>query len=274
MPEIDATAGVLRLQSISSWYGTAQALFDVSLELRPGEMVGLLGRNGAGKSTTLKSVLGVEARRTGTVFYDGVDISRKNAERVARLGIAWVPPDRRIFSELSVLDNLALAARARRVPLDLDGILEAMPIMQRLIDRRGHQLSGGEQQAVAIARALAGRPRVLLLDEPTEGLAPLVVQQLEQSIAELPERFGVSVVLAEQNLQFVLRLTSRVYVLETGRVVFNGDANRFATSPDLQHRYLSVASGTSAEGVRNDAPTTSEKTTEASRRPRRSSASG
>jgi branched-chain amino acid transport system ATP-binding protein len=254
MPDNDETAGVLRLDSVSSWYGTAQALFDVSLELRPGEMVGLLGRNGAGKSTTLKSVLGIEARRTGTITYDGVDISRKSAERVARQGIAWVPPDRRIFSELSVLDNLALAARARRVPLDLDSILEVMPIMQRLIDRRGHQLSGGEQQAVAIARALAGRPRVLLLDEPTEGLAPLVVQQLEASIAELPERFGVSVVLAEQNLQFILRLTSRVYVLETGRVVFDGDAKEFAASPELQHRYLSVASGTAEAAPQTAAP--------------------
>jgi branched-chain amino acid transport system ATP-binding protein len=241
---------LLNLAGVSAWYGSAQVLFDVDLEIGEGEMVGLLGRNGAGKSTTFKSVMGIEARRHGSIRLGDAELSRKLPEDVARAGIAWVPPDRRIFPGLSVMDNLRLAASTRGVKLDVDEIVDVIPIMSRLIDRQGFQLSGGEQQAVAIARALAARPKVLLLDEPTEGLAPLVVRQLEESIAALPGRLGVSVLLAEQNLQFVLRLTSRVYVLETGRMVHHGTSEEFGNAPDLQHRYLSVSSA----GQSNPAP--------------------
>jgi len=233
--------GLLSMSGVNAFYGTAQALFDVGLELDEAEMVGLVGRNGAGKTTTFKSIMGVEVARRGRIDFEGQEISRRLPESIARAGIAWVPAERRIFAQLSVLDNLKLAARARKVPLDVDEIIDVMPLMARLIDREGYQLSGGEQQAVAIARALAARPRVLLLDEPTEGLAPLVVQQLEESIATLPARLGVSVLLAEQNLQFILRLTKRVYVLETGRVVHTSTSSEFAEAHDLQHKYLSVS---------------------------------
>ncbi len=231
---------VLSLQGVNAWYGSAQALFGVDLEIRQGEMVGLLGRNGAGKTTTFKSVIGLEARRSGHISFEGRDISRMQPDAAARLGIAWVPAERRIFAGMSVLDNLKLAARARKLALSVDEIIDLIPIMGRLIDREGFQLSGGEQQAVAIARAVAAKPRLLLLDEPTEGLAPLIVQQLRDSIARLHTELGVAVLLAEQNLQFVLRLTSRVYVLETGNVVHQSTSQAFADSPELQHRYLSV----------------------------------
>jgi branched-chain amino acid transport system ATP-binding protein len=232
---------LLSMSGVDAFYGTAQALFDVALEVNEGEMIGLVGRNGAGKTTTFKSIMGVEVTRRGRIEVEEHDLSRALPETAARAGVAWVPADRRIFAQLSVLDNLKLAADARKVPLDVDEIIDVMPLMARLIDREGYQLSGGEQQAVAIARALAARPRVLLLDEPTEGLAPLVVQQLEESIAALPTRLGVSVLLAEQNLQFILRLTSRVYVLETGRVVHSSSSAEFAGAHDLQHKYLSVS---------------------------------
>jgi branched-chain amino acid transport system ATP-binding protein len=235
------TSPILTVSGLEAWYGTAQALFGIDLVLKTNEVVGLLGRNGAGKSTTFKGIMGIEARRTGSIDFATAEIIKWKTEAVARAGIGWVPPDRRIFPGLSVRENLALAASARKTPLDVDQIIDAMPIMERLLNRRGYQLSGGEKQAVAIARALAGKPRVLLLDEPTEGLSPLVVQQLQESIASLPEKFDVSVILAEQNLQFVLSLTSRVYVLETGRLAHQGSTADFAASPDLQHRLLSVA---------------------------------
>lgn len=232
---------VLELKNVSASYGPARALFGVDLELDAAEMVGLLGRNGAGKTSTFKSIMGMEVRRKGTIMFDGTDISGMLPEQIARAGIAIVPADRRIFAGLSVLDNLRVAASMRKETLDVDEIVDLLPIMSRLIDREGYQLSGGEQQAVAIARALAAKPRVLLLDEPTEGLAPVVVRELQDSIAALPARTGVSVIVAEQNLQFVLETTSRVYVLETGRIVHTSDSPSFASAPDLQHRYLSVS---------------------------------
>jgi len=239
----------LRLDGVSAWYGAAQALFETSLEVGAGEMVGLLGRNGAGKSTTFKAAMGIEVRRTGTVEAFGEDIGRQATDAIARLGIGWVPEDRRLFPGLTVAENIGIAASAAPTegPVPIDELVDAFPLLGMLLSRRGNQLSGGEQQVVSVARALAARPRLLLLDEPTEGLAPVVVQQLEESIARLPADFGVSVLLAEQNLGFVLRLTSRVYVLETGRIVHAGDTSTFAADSSLQERYLSVSSsGTSS----------------------------
>ncbi|MCU1480511.1 MAG: hypothetical protein JWQ19_1297 [Subtercola sp.] len=236
------TAKTLTVSHLEAWYGTAQALFGIDIAVAEREVVGLLGRNGAGKSTTFKAIMGIEARRLGTIVFQDREISRLRTETIARSGVAWVPPDRRIFPALSVRENLALAARARRQPLDVDRLVDAVPILERLLPRRGYQLSGGEKQAVAIARALAGKPRLLLLDEPTEGLSPLVVQQLHESILSLPAKFDVSIILAEQNLQFVLSLTSRVYVLDTGRMAHEGSSTEFANSTGLQHQLLSVAS--------------------------------
>jgi ABC-type branched-subunit amino acid transport system ATPase component len=235
---------LLELTAVSASYGPAGALFDIDLSVGEGEMIGLLGRNGAGKTSTFKSIMGMEVRRKGSIVFDGTEISKKVPEQIARAGVAIVPAERRIFAGLSVLDNLKIAASMRKVKLDVDEIVNLMPIMGRLVDREGYQLSGGEQQAVAIARALAAKPRLLLLDEPTEGLAPVVVQELQDSIAALPERTGIAVIVAEQNLGFVLETTSRVYVLETGNVVHTSDSTSFAASPELQHRYLSVSSKT------------------------------
>ncbi|MCK6066145.1 MULTISPECIES: ABC transporter ATP-binding protein [Microbacterium] len=233
---------VLQLNRVSASYGPAGALFGIDIEVDAGEMVGVLGRNGAGKTSTFKAIMGMEVRRRGQILFDGADITRMVPEQIARAGIAIVPAERRIFSGLSVLDNLRIAARMRKQKLDVDEIVDLLPIMGRLIDREGFQLSGGEQQAVAIARALAARPRVLLLDEPTEGLAPVVVQELQESIAALPQRTGAAVLVAEQNLNFVLQTTSRVYVLETGNVVHASDSAAFARAPELQHKFLSVSS--------------------------------
>lgn len=234
---------LLKLESVSASYGPAGALFEIDMSLETGEMVGLLGRNGAGKTSTFKSIMGMEVRRKGKITFDGTDITKMPPEQIARAGVAIVPAERRIFADLSVMDNLKIAASMRKQKLDVDEIIELLPIMERLIDRQGYQLSGGEQQAVAIARALAAQPKLLLLDEPTEGLAPVVVQELQSSIAALPEKVGVSVIVAEQNLNFVLETTSRVYVLETGRLVHTSDSPAFAEATELQHRYLSVSSG-------------------------------
>ena len=233
---------LLELTGVSASYGPAEALFGIDLAVDAGEMVGVLGRNGAGKTSTFKAIMGIEVRRKGRIVFDGTDITKMLPEQIARAGIAIVPAERRIFAGLSVLDNLDIAASMRKQKLDVDEIVELMPIMGRLIGREGFQLSGGEQQAVAIARALAAKPRVLLLDEPTEGLAPVVVKELQDSIAALPQRTGVAVLVAEQNLNFVLQTTSRIYVLEIGNIVHTSDSKSFAESPDLQHKFLSVSS--------------------------------
>jgi branched-chain amino acid transport system ATP-binding protein len=236
----------LALTGVSAWYGHARALFDISLDVRPGEIVALLGRNGAGKTTTLRAVMGVETRRTGDVTLHGRSINGMKTDRIARLGVGWVPEDRRIFPNLTVRENLRLAQNAvtkrDRGALPLEEIFTALPIIEKLIDRRGSALSGGEQQAVAIARALAARPRVLLLDEPTEGLAPVIVRSLRDAVADLPTKLGVSIVIAEQNLAFVKALAQRVFVLDTGRLVYQDSTAAFGASEDLQRRYLSASS--------------------------------
>lgn len=233
----------LQLRGVSASYGPAQALFDVSLHIEPGEMVGLLGRNGAGKSSTFNSVMNLEVRRSGSVRALGKSLDGVSTDAIARRGVAWVPENRRIFPTLTVLENLDLGRASAKVTggITTDELVEAFPLLKKLLARKGNQLSGGEQQVVAVARALAGRPQVLLLDEPTEGLAPVVVEQLTESIRDLPANLGVAVLLAEQNLNFVLGLTTRVYVLETGRVVHTGTTEEFGKDEALQRRYLSVA---------------------------------
>lgn len=231
----------LELSNVEALYGQARALHGIDLRVEEGETVGLLGRNGAGKTTTFRSVLGLGVRRRGSVRLAGKDVSRLRAEEIVRKGVAWVPEDRRVFAALSVEENLRLAAvSSGNDRVELEPILEILPMLEPLLRRRGDELSGGEQQAVAIARALSARPRVLLLDEPGEGLAPRIVKELRAAIALLPERLGVSILVAEQNLAFVLALASRVYVLETGSLVYSGPSEEFAASPDLQDRYLSV----------------------------------
>ncbi len=233
----------LDLRNVNASYGTAHALFDISLHVSPSEMVGLLGRNGAGKSSTFNAVMNLELRRNGSVRALGSSLDGVSTDAIARRGVAWVPENRRIFPTLSVEENIDLGRRASTGmgSLTTDELVDAFPLLKKLLKRRGNQLSGGEQQVVAVARALAGRPQVLLLDEPTEGLAPVVVDQLTESIRHLPTTLGIAVLLAEQNLNFVLELTSRVYVLETSRVVHAGGTEEFGSNSELQRRYLSVA---------------------------------
>ena len=241
--EVAERAGTaLAVQDLRAWYGRAQALFGVSLQAAAGEVVGLLGRNGAGKTTTLLSLMGVEVRCSGTVSYFGDPVGSRSATWRARRGMAWVPDDRRVFGGLTVRENLELgrsAARGRS-PLAVDEVVDLLPMLGDLLDKDGRGLSGGQQQAVSIARALVSRPRLLLLDEPMEGLAPVVVAELETAIAALPERTGVTVVIAEQNLDLVLGLSHRVYVLDSGTVVHSSPAAEFAGRTDLQDRWLSV----------------------------------
>lgn len=234
---------VLVLRDVAASYGPAQALFGIDLELAQGETIALLGRNGAGKTTTLRTVMNIMVRRTGHVEVLGSP-ARGQADAIARRGVGWVPDDRRIFPTLTVRENLRLAQRAGRSkgrePVSVQDVLEILPIMKRLIDRRGSALSGGEQQAVAIARAIMSRPRLLLLDEPTEGLAPVIVDELERAVADLPQRFGMSILLAEQNLRFVRRTAQRVLVLETGRLVYSGSVEEFAENTEVRERYLAI----------------------------------
>ena len=237
------SSDAISMRGVSAWYGTAQALFDVDLSLSKGEMVGLLGRNGAGKTTTFRSIMNIDVRRTGSIDVLGQEVTGVSTDRIARMGVGWVPEERRIFTKLTVAENLRMGIRAApgRDLVPVDELVDVFPLLGKLLQRRGDQLSGGEQQVVAVARAIAARPRILLLDEPTEGLSPLVVEDLEASIARLPEAFGVTIVLAEQNLAFVLELTSRIFVLETGRLVHSGDTATFGADEALQQRYLSVA---------------------------------
>lgn len=236
-------AEMLSVRGLNAWYGSAQALFGVDLDVGSGEVVGLLGRNGAGKSSTFNAIMNLEVRSVGDIVVAGRSTTKDSPDQIARHGVAWVPEDRRIFSNLTVRENLDLArfACGDREPVTTEELLDSLPLLDKLIDRSGNQLSGGEQQLVAIARALVPRPSLLLLDEPTEGLAPLIVEQIAAAIARLPELFDVSIVLAEQNLPFVASLTSRVYVLETGRVVHHGSTPEFAADTTLQDRYLSVS---------------------------------
>lgn len=238
-----SSQSVLGLSSINAWYGSAQALFDVDIEVGPGEVVGLLGRNGAGKSTTFKTIMNLEVRSTGAVELFGQARGKSSTDAIARAGVSWVPEDRRILTNLTVRENLELArfACGRRDSVPLDDLVDSLPLLDKLIGRKGNQLSGGEQQLVAVARALVSRPKLLLLDEPTEGLAPLVVDGIQEAVRGLPEKFDVSILIAEQNLPFITGLARRVYVLETGRVAHEGDASEFASDTELQERYLSVS---------------------------------
>jgi branched-chain amino acid transport system ATP-binding protein len=211
---------LLEVQSLCAGYGQAQILFDVSLEVRFGEAVALLGRNGAGKSTTLKALMGLVTRRSGSVRFNGLSIAHWPTHRIARAGLGWVPEDRRIFTDLTVTENLLLAqqpAREDAPTWTLHSLFELFPNLARMRDRNAAQMSGGEQQMLTVARTLMGNPRLVLLDEPSEGVAPMIVQALASAIQTMKSR-GLAVLVSEQNLQFVQRVCDRVVVLERGQV--------------------------------------------------------
>ena len=212
-------APLLHVEGLCAWYGRAQILFDVALDVGPGEVVALMGRNGAGKSTTMKAMIGLAPRRSGIVSFDGQDISMLAPHRIARLGLGWVPEDRRIFTDLTVLENLEVGRRAPRAGAPTwtrEALFALFPNLAAMPDRLGARMSGGEQQMLTVARTLMGNPRLVLLDEPSEGVAPLIVEQMARTINEM-KRQGLSVLLSEQNLRFAQAVCDRVYVLERAR---------------------------------------------------------
>ena len=233
----------LTARGLHAFYGSAHVLFDVDLEVAGGSTMAILGRNGAGKTTLLRSLAQAGVTTRGDVRFGGKPLNGWSAFDVARTGIQLVPEDRRIFTSLSVLDNLRLtsaAASDQRRALPVERVVELFPLLAGLLDRPGYALSGGEQQLVAIARAMVGNPELLLLDEPAEGLAPLVVEQVGEAIRALKQEFELTVVIAEQNTAFALALSDRVCLLDGGRVVYVGDAAEFAAADDLKRTYLAV----------------------------------
>ena len=242
----NAAVPLLQVQGLNAWYGAAQILFDVSLQVGRGELVALMGRNGAGKSTTLKALMGMVARR-GSVQFLGQDIARREPHEIARLGLGYVPEERRIFTDLSVMDNLEVGRqRPRRWP---DGtaapewtpekLFALFPNLGEMPQRPGGRMSGGEQQMLTVARTLMGQPLLVLLDEPSEGVAPLIVQQMARTIRALKAQ-GVSVLLSEQNLPFAEAVADRAYLIEQGQVVHEGRMADVVANPDVRKNCLGV----------------------------------
>jgi len=232
-------SALLEVERVNSYYGDSHILFDVSLRVESNEVVGLLGRNGAGKSTTLKSLVGVVRPRSGRIAFDGTPTHGLPSHAIAALGLQLVPEERRIFGSLSVEDNLALAGLTARSRWPLERVWETFPRLRERRRSRGGDLSGGEQQMLAIARALVRAPKILLLDEPFEGLAPVIVRDLLATCRGLAES-GQTIVLVEQNVSAALSLADRVYVLNNGHVVEEMTAQAARSQPEMLHRYLGV----------------------------------
>ncbi len=234
-------APILAVEHVYTAYGLSQVLFGVSLEVAAGECVCLLGRNGVGKTTTMRSIMGLTPPREGRVMWKGRDVSGRPPYQIADLGIGFVPEDRRIFADLTVWENLDVATRRRDggSAWTLERVFDLFPKLRELVDRQGGFLSGGEQQMLTIARTLMGNPELLLLDEPSEGLAPLVVDHLKEQIARL-KRDGLTILLAEQNVDFCLDLADRVYVLEKGHIRYQGTAGAFREDESIRAQYLAL----------------------------------
>jgi branched-chain amino acid transport system ATP-binding protein len=229
---------VLSVKGIHTYYGLSHILYDVSLEVSKGEIVGLLGRNGAGKSTTMRSIGGLTPPRQGTITFHGESLAGKQAYRLVRQGIAYVPDDRRVFADLSVDDNLEITYR-RNAGWSKDRVYDIFPALGAIKDRRSGNLSGGEQQMLTIGRSLMTAPELLLLDEPTEGLAPLIVRDLEQQILRLRDA-GISILLSEQNIKSAMKLIERAYVIDNGRIRFEGTVAELEANEEIKKRYLMV----------------------------------
>jgi branched-chain amino acid transport system ATP-binding protein len=232
-------SALLEVEAMNSYYGDSHILFDVSLRVERNEVVALLGRNGAGKSTTLKSLIGLVRPRSGRVMFDGTPTQGLPPHAIAALGLQLVPEERRIFGSLSVEENLVLAGLTAKSRWPLDRVWEMFPRLQERRRSRGTDLSGGEQQMLAIARALVRDPKVILLDEPFEGLAPVIVRDLLATCRALAEA-GHTIVVVEQNISAALNLASRIYVLNNGHVVDEMTSESVRAQPELLHRYLGV----------------------------------
>jgi branched-chain amino acid transport system ATP-binding protein len=228
---------MLRLEGIEAAYGPSRVLHGVTLEAREGEVVSLLGRNGAGKSTTLKAIVGLVEVTAGAISLDGRDVTALPTHELSRLGIGWVPEDRRIFSDLTVEENLLVGTKGGS--WSPARVYEHFPKLAQMARRRGGSLSGGEQQMLTVARTLMGSPRILLLDEPSEGLAPVIVQALGQQIAAL-RREGLTILLSEQNLKFAARLADRAYIIEKGQIRWEGAMSRLLEDEAVRRAHLTV----------------------------------
>ena len=236
------SGAVLTVSDVNAFYGRAHILFDVGLEVRPGEVVVLLGRNGAGKSTTLKSIIGLVRPAKGSIRFADAEIAGEEPFRIARRGLGYVPEERRIFTELSVLENLEVGkqtARNRAPPWTAERLFKLFPNLAEMRDRPGGRMSGGEQQMLTIARTLMGNPSLILLDEPSEGLAPVIVQQLANTIRTLKAE-GLSVLLCEQNLHFAAHVADRAYIIEKGAIRFEGTIKALMADEAVRKAYLHV----------------------------------
>ncbi|MCA3310794.1 MAG: ABC transporter ATP-binding protein [Roseomonas sp.] len=234
-----STGALMEIRGLEAWYGESHVLHGVDIDIREGEVVTLLGRNGAGKTSTLRSIMGLVPRRTGSVKYDGKEFVNARPDVIARAGIAYCPEERGIFASLDVTENLMLPPTVRPGGMPLDEIYTLFPNLKERARSQGTKLSGGEQQMLAIARILRTGARLLLLDEPSEGLAPVIVQQIGRTIRELKKR-GFTVLLVEQNFRFAQTVADRHYVMEHGRVVDMVANEALNASLDRLHQYLGV----------------------------------
>jgi branched-chain amino acid transport system ATP-binding protein len=238
---------MLAVENLSAWYGAARILYDSSFEVGRGEVVALMGRNGAGKSTTIKAVMGLVAQRQGTVRFNGTDISRLAPFEIARLGLGYTPEDRRIFVDLTVMENLDVGRQASRSFADgrpapswtSEKLFALFPNLAEMPNRPGGSISGGEQQMLTVARTLMGNPLLVLLDEPSEGVAPVIVEQMANTIVELKKE-GLSILLSEQNMHFARLVCDRVYVIEKGQIRWHGSMRQLDDNLDVQRSYLTV----------------------------------
>jgi branched-chain amino acid transport system ATP-binding protein len=233
---------MLKVEQIETFYGSSQALFGVDLEVHDGEVVTLLGRNGMGKSTTIKSIMGLTPVTRGRITFNGVEIQHLPSYQVARKGLGLVPEGRQIFPNLTVLENIMVAAAhrgGREEPYTLDEVLEIFPRLAERLKNYGNQLSGGEQQMLAVVRALMTTPKLLILDEATEGLAPLVRKEIWFGLGVLKAR-GQSILVIDKNLDALMKLADRHYVMEKGTVVWSGETSEIVDNEELKSRYLGV----------------------------------
>ena len=233
---------MLKVEALNAFYGRAQILFDVGLEVGRGEVVALMGRNGAGKSTTMKAVMGLLPRIAGTVSFMGEDIAGMAPHRIARRGLGYVPEDRRVFGDLTVMENLDTGRQPPRDGAPLwtpEKLFRVFPNLGEMRNRRASRMSGGEQQMLTVSRTLMGNPRLVLLDEPSEGVAPVIVEQMADMILEL-KREGLAILLSEQNVHFAELVSDRVYVLEKGQVRFAGAMSAFARDDAARREFLGV----------------------------------
>ncbi|MBW1766853.1 MAG: ABC transporter ATP-binding protein [Deltaproteobacteria bacterium] len=230
---------ILGLKEIHTFYGQSHILYGISLNIDNGEVVCLLGRNGAGKSTTLKSIIGIAPPRSGSIKFKGNDITGDRPFKIARMGIGYVPEDRRVFPNLTVLDNLEMGnQRAGINQWNIDRVFELFPVLRNLQNSRGMDLSGGEQQMLTIARTLMGNPELMLLDEPSEGLAPIIVKELRRLIQEI--KAEMTILLAEQNAKFAMDLSDRGYIIEKGKIWFHGSIDEIKNNEEIKKKYLAV----------------------------------